>query len=141
MLRNQVADKLDHVKDNLQQLRKQATAANDFTNLTPIGSLVSQVQMLSGEVRHAQQGYSGWVAPIAINESKLNSLYDYDYAFVSGVFQLDDASSPGKLDYDITNPNSVQNVVSQFVRTVADLRQKWSARMEAIEGVALGQES
>ncbi len=141
MLRNQVADKLDHVKDNLQQLRKQAATANDFTNLTPIGSLISQVQALSGEVRHAQQGYSGWVAPIAINESKLNNLYDYDCAFVSGVFQLDDASSPGKLDYDSTNPNSVQTAISQFVRAVADIRQKWSARMEAIEGVALRQGS
>jgi hypothetical protein len=141
MLRNQVADKLDHVKDNLQQLRKQVAAANDFNNLTPIGSLVSQVQTLSGEVRHAEQGYSGWVAPIAINESKLNSLYDYDYAFVSAVFQLDDASSPSKLSYDSTAPNSVQTALSQLSRSVADIRQKWSVRMETIKGIAVGQGS
>jgi len=141
MLRNQVADKLDHVKDNLQQLRKQVATANDFTNLTPIGSLISQVQGLSGEVRHAQQGYSGWVAPIAINEGKLNSLYEYDFAFVSAVFQLDDATSPGKLNYDSTAPNSIQTSVSQFSRSVADIKQKWSVRMETIEGIALRQGS
>ena len=141
MLRSQVADRLDHVKDNLQQLRQQAATANDFTNLTPIGSLISQIQTLSGEVRHAQQGYSGWVAPIAINESKLNSLYDYDYSFVSSVFQLNEASSPGKLAYDSANPNSVRASISQFSSTVADMRQKWSARMEAIEGIALRQGS
>jgi len=141
LLRNQVADKLDHVKDNLQQLRKQVAAANDFNNLTPIGSLMAQVQTLSGEVRHAQQGYSGWVAPLAITESKLNALYEYDYAFVSAVFQLDDASAPGKLNYDSTAPNSVQTAVSQFSRSVADIRQKWSARLEAIEGIALRQGS
>jgi hypothetical protein len=137
MLRNQTADKLDHVKDNLQQLRKQVASANDLNNLTPIGSLIAQVQTLSGEVRHAQQGYSGWVAPIAINESKLNSLYEYDYAFVDSVFQLDDSTSPGKLSYDSTAPNSIQVTVSQLSRSVADIRQKWSTRLEAIEGVAL----
>lgn len=137
LLRNQVADRLDRVKDNLQQLRKQASNANDFTNLAPIGSLISQVQTLSGEVRHAQQGYSGWVAPMVIDEGKLNDLYDYDYAFVNSVFQLEEASSPEKLVYDSTAPNSVRASVSQFSRTVADIRQKWSARIEAIEGIAL----
>jgi hypothetical protein len=139
LLRNQVADKLDHVKDNLQQLRKQVATNNDLTNLTNVGSLIAQVQTLSGEVRHAAQGYAGWVAPIQINEDKLNKLYDYDYSFVSAVFQLDQATSPGSLTYDTTAPNSVQATLSGFVRSVADIRQKWSQRMEAIEGIALGQ--
>ena len=137
--RNQVADKLDHVKDNLQQLRKQVAAANDFTNLTNVGSLMAQVQTLSGEVRHAGQGYAGWVAPIQINEDKLNKLYDYDYSFVSSVFQLDQATSPGTLTYDSSAPNSVQTALNGFIRSVADIKQKWSQRMEAIEGIALGQ--
>lgn len=137
ILRNQVADKLDHVKENLQQLRKRAASANDFTSLTPIGSLISQVQGLGGEVRHAQQGYSGWVAPVAMNEDKLNSLYEYDYAFVNSVFQLDAATTPDKLIYDSTAPNSVQPVIAQLSRTLADIKQKWSVRMEAIEGIAL----
>jgi len=139
LLRNQVADKLDHVKDNLQQLRKQMAASNDFTNLTSVGSLMAQVQTLSGEVRHAAQGYAGWVAPIRIDEDKLNKLYDYDYSFVSAVFQLDDSTSPGKLTYDTTAPNSIQTTLGGFVRSVADIRQKWSQRVEAIEGIALGQ--
>ena len=139
LLRNQVADRLDHAKDNLQQLRKQVAAGNDFTNLTVVGSLISQVQALSGEVRHAAQGYAGWVAPIQINEDKLNKLYEYDYSFVSAVFQFDDATSPGKLTYDSSAPNSVQTAVSGFAKTVADIRQKWSQRTETIEGIALGQ--
>ena len=138
LLRNQVADKLDHVKDNLQQLRKQVAAGNDFTNLTSVGSLIAQVQTLSGEVRHAGQGYAGWVAPIQVNEDRLNKLYDYDYSFVSAVFQLDQATSPGTLTYDASAPNSVQTALDGFVRSVADIRQKWSQRVEAIEGIALG---
>jgi len=137
LLRNQAADRLDKVKGNLEQLRKQATGAGDLTNLTGIGSLISQTQGLSGEVRHAAQGYAGWVAPITINEDKLNKLYDYDFSFVSSVLQLDEATSPGKLNYDGSAPNSIQATLGQLSRSLIDLRQKWSIRMEAIEGIAL----
>ena len=139
LLRNQMADKLDHVKDNLQQLRKQVAAGNDLNNLTSVGSLIAQVQTLSGEVRHAAQGYSGWVAPIQMNEEKLNKLYEYDYSFVSAVFALDQATAPGSLTYDSTAPNSIQTALSGLGRSVADIKQKWSQRVEAIQGVALGQ--
>jgi hypothetical protein len=137
MLRNQVADALDRVKGNLEQLRKQVAESGDFTNLTSVGSLVSQVQGLSGEIRHAQQGYSGWVAPIAINEDKLNKLYGYDYDFVSSVFQLEGATAPGKLTYDSAAPNAIQASVKELVDTLQGIREKWSERMETIEGISL----
>lgn len=139
LLRNQVADRLDKVRDNLQQLRKQVASSGDFTNLTSVGSVISQVQALSGEVRHAGQGYAGWVAPIQVTDDKLNKLYDYDYSFVSAVFQLDDATSSGRLVYDSAAPSSIQAAIGGFVRDVADIKQKWSQRIEAIEGIALGQ--
>ncbi|MDG6917680.1 MAG: hypothetical protein JRM85_08830 [Nitrososphaerota archaeon] len=139
LLRNQVADKLDHVRENLQQLRKQIASSNDFTNLGAIGSLIAQVQTLSGEVRHAAQGYAGWVAPIQITDDKLNKLYEYDYSFVSAVWQLDHASAPGTLTYDPAAPNLIQGTLNGFSRSVTDIRQKWSQRVEVIEGVALGQ--
>jgi hypothetical protein len=137
LLRNQMADRLDRAKGNLEDLRKQLAAGNDFTNLSAVGSLIWQVQTASGEIRHAQQGYSGWVAPIVIHEDKLNKLYDYDYAFVSAVLQLESATAPGTLVYDPAAPNAIQATVSQLSRSVADIKQKWSARMEAIEGIAI----
>jgi len=137
LLRNQVADRLDKVKANLEQLRKQMAAATDFTNLTAVGSLISQVQTLSGEIRHAAQGYAGWVAPITINEDKLNKLYEYDYAFVSAVFQLDESTAAENLSYDSTAPSPIQTSLGQLSKSLADVRQKWSLRMETIEGIAL----
>ena len=137
LLRNQVADKLDHVKDNLQQLRKQVAAANDLNSLTAVGSIIAQVLTLSGEVRHAAQGYSGWVAPIQMNDDKLNKLYDYDYSFVSAVWQLDQTTQG--MTYDSTAPNAVQATTAALGKSVADIRQKWSVRLEAIQGIALGQ--
>jgi len=51
----------------------------DYTNLTNVGSQIFQLQQIAGEVRHAEQGYSGWVASITIDQDRLNQLYDNDY--------------------------------------------------------------
>jgi hypothetical protein len=137
LLRNQMADKLDHAKSNLETLRKSLVAANDFTNLTNLGSVIWQIQGMSGEIRHAAQGYSGFVAPISINEDKLNSLYDYDLAFVNAVLQLDSSTAPGTLTYDPTAPNAIQTAITQLIQAVYDIKQKWTTRLEAIEGIAI----
>jgi hypothetical protein len=135
MLRNQVADKLDQTRANLENLRKQMVNAGDFTNLTPVGSLIFQIQQVSGEVRHAQQGYSGFVANISINADRLNKLYEYDYNFVNSAFQLFNATSPQNLIYDPTAASSVQTKVSAISSALADFKSQWSVRMEAVENI------
>ncbi|MBI3859641.1 MAG: hypothetical protein HY296_05305 [Thaumarchaeota archaeon] len=137
MLRNQVADRLDRAKGNLEQLRKQVAGADDLNNLTSVGSLISQVQRLSGEVRHAAQGYAGWVAPIQVNEDKLNKLYEYDYSAVSTVFQFEESTTPERVGYDAGSPNDLKATLEKLSKTVSDIRGTWAMRMETIEGVAL----
>lgn len=135
MLRNQVADKLDLARANLETLRKQMVAAGDFTNLSTVGSLIFELQGLSGQVRHAQQGYSGFVASISVNEPQLNKLYEYDYNFVNSAVQLLNATSPQNLVYDPTAPASILTKVSAISSTEATFKQNWSVRMEAVENI------
>ncbi|MDA4121904.1 MAG: hypothetical protein OK456_01840 [Thaumarchaeota archaeon] len=135
LLRNQVADKLDASKANLEGLRKQMATAGDFTNLTAVGSLISQIQGMSGVVRHAQQGYSGFVATISINQDKLNKLYENDYAFVSSAVQLQSLTTAPALVYDTTAPNSIQIGLSKVTAAISDFNQKWSVRMESVENI------
>lgn len=137
MLRNQVADKLDSAKANLEQLRKKIVGAGDYTNVTSIGSVISQIQQTSGEVRHAQQGYSGFVAPIKIDQDKLNRLYDYDYAFVNAAVQLASATSLTSISYDPTSPGSIQAAVSKISDSLADFKQKWAARMQVVQNIGV----
>ena len=54
---------------------------------------------------------------------------------MSQVFQLDDATA--SLNYDASAPNSIQTSLGQFTKTVFDLGQKWSRRIDMIEGIAL----
>lgn len=135
LLRNQVADKLDQSKENLEALRKQMAGAGDFTNLSAVGSLISQVQQFSGEVRHAPQGYSGLAAAISIDEAKLNSLYQFDYDFVSSSISVLNGTST--LVYDPSSPGSILAPLSTISRNLLDLKRKWSARIEAISNIQL----
>jgi hypothetical protein len=139
MLRNQVADKLNAAKANLEGVRKQMATAGDFSNLTNVGSLISQLQQMAGEVRHAEQGYSGWVAGITIDQSRLNQLYNYDYDFVASAFALVTATSPPNLTYDPANAASVMAVLARVGAAMSDFKQKWGVRMEAVKGVLVKQ--
>ncbi len=133
LLRHQVADKVDQAKVNLEAYRKQMVVAGDFASLSSVGSLIFELQELSGKVRYAQQGYAPLVAAISINEDKLNALYNYDYEFVNSALSLVEATS--KLQYDqaaaLSNKSSLDAVSSAMV----DFKRKWSVRLEAIEGV------
>jgi hypothetical protein len=139
MLRNQVADKLNAAKANLEDVRKQMSTAGDYSNLTNIGSLIFQLQQIAGEVRHAEQGYSGWVASISIDQNRLNQLYDYDYDFVASAFALVAATSSPNLVYDPTNAASVMTSLARVGAAISDFKQKWGVRMEAVKGILVKQ--
>jgi hypothetical protein len=135
LLRNQVADKLDLAKGNLEGLRKQMVLAADFNNLTSVGSLISQLQQFSGEIRHAQQGYSGIAASFSFDDARLNKLYEYDYDFVSAAMQLSTFTLPSNLFYDPTNPASILPKLTTLQSMIQDFKQKWAVRIEAVENI------
>ncbi|MGH9920434.1 MAG: hypothetical protein ACRD6W_16390 [Nitrososphaerales archaeon] len=139
MLRNQVADKLNAAQANLEGVRKQMASAGDFTNLTNVGSLIFQLQQIAGEVRHAEQGYSGWVASVTIDQNRLNQLYDYDYDFVASAFALVAATSAPTLSYDPGSPASVMAPLARVGAAMSDFKRKWGVRMEAVKGILVKQ--
>jgi hypothetical protein len=135
LLRNQVADKIDLAKANLEGLRKQMVLASDFTNLGTVGSLISQFQQFGGEIRHSQQGYSGFAATFSFDDARLNKLYEYDYAFVNAALALQNNTSPPSLVYDPANAASVQTQLQKLQALVSDFKVKWSQRVEAVENI------
>jgi len=138
LLRNQVADKIDLSKSNLEGLRKQMVLASDFTNLTTVGSLISQFQQFSGEVRHSQQGYSGFAATFSFSDARLNQLYEYDYAFVNAAIALVNNTSAPTLSYDTVNAASIQPQLQRLQSMIIDFKQKWAQRIEAVENILQG---
>jgi hypothetical protein len=138
ILRNQMADRLDRARENLELLRKRVALSGDYTDLVALGSLIAQIQALSGEVRHAAQGYSGFVAAVKVDETKLEALYNYDYSFVSAVLELQSSCEKLLQSYNPAVAGSLQAGLLSLSETVGDVKKKWSTRLEAIEGIAIG---
>ncbi|MEM0123877.1 MAG: hypothetical protein QXH39_06130 [Conexivisphaerales archaeon] len=132
LLRHQVADKLDQARKNLESVRKQMAIVGDVSNITNIGSLISQLQELGGKVLYAQQGYAPLVASIRIDDKKLNELYEYDYEFVNAAFTL--ASLTAGITYD---PSTIRSQIQTVSSAIDDFKNKWTIRIEAVEGIAL----
>lgn len=138
LLRNQLADMLDQARANLNVLRQRLASSGDMMNLSQVGSLVAQLQTLSGEIRHAQQGYSGFAAPISINDEKLESLYEYDYSFATSVMNIRDSTSQEKLKYDPSSPADLTMALTQLLKQVQDVRVLWSQRVKRMEKILIG---
>ena len=138
LLRNQLADVLDQARANLNILRQRLASSGDMMNLSQVGSLATQLQTLSGEIRHAQQGYSGFVTPISVNDEKLESLYEYDYSFATSIINIRDSTSQEKLKYDPSSPANLTMMLTQLIKQVQDVRVIWSQRIERMEKVLVG---
>lgn len=134
ILRKQVFDKLDSAKTVLESIRKAMTDKGEFSTLTPIGSMISQLQQISGEVFHSQQGSAGISPNIRIDENTLNKLYEYDYNFVSSaeqIFSTVNESMNGYLSGMITS----QAIAQKIGPLIEQFKHSWQQRLESVENI------
>ncbi len=133
LLRKQVSDKLNESKNKVEDLRKAVTAKGDFSNLTLIGSTISQIQQVSGVLQHSQQGSAGISPNIRIDEGVLNKLYEYDFNFVNTAEQVFSSCSSSTSEYN--SGKSVQEITSKISSMLDDLSHSWKQRLESVENI------
>lgn len=134
LLRKQVFDKLDSSKNNLESLRKSMVDKGEFTTLTSIGTIISQVQQVAGEVFNAQQGSAGISPNIRIDEGTLNKLYEYDYNFVNSAEQIFSTVTAAIGDY-AAGTTTAQAVAAKIGPLVDSFRSAWQQRLESVENI------
>jgi hypothetical protein len=59
ILRSQLADQMRVVRRNAEICRESLTKKMELDFLEDAGSLVNQIAMIEGKIRHAEQGYTG----------------------------------------------------------------------------------
>ena len=133
LLRKQVSDKLNESKNKVEDLRKAVTAKGDFSNLTLIGSTISQIQQVSGVLQHSQQGSAGISPNIRIDEGVLNKLYEYDFNFVNTAEQVFSSCSSSTSEYN--SGKSIQEITSKISSMLDDLSHSWKQRLESVENI------
>jgi hypothetical protein len=135
LLRVQVADKIKNARATLENTRQALVQASQFGSLNDLAPLMADLMRLEGQIRHAEQGYTGISPSVRVNPQQLDRLYEYDFGFAQAADQLAQTINP--LAALATGPNSSQvgAVIATARGQVNQLDQAFRARMQAIEGI------
>jgi hypothetical protein len=136
-IRIQVADRIKNARTTIENSRSALSNANQFQALNDLAPVIADLLRLEGQIRFAEQGYTGFTPAIRINPQQLDRLYEYDYGFVQAADQLNQTVS--SLPTLATGSNSAQ--VTALVTTtrgqVSQLEHAFKARLQVIEGIRI----
>jgi len=135
ILRRQIADKVHASLDDLNSLRQQLVLANEFTSLTTIATVLSDLQTLEGRIRHAEQGFSGISPAVRITQARQDQLYEYDYGFAQAAEALRAATGPLQSAIAAHDNAAITAQVEVIRGLVARLRAAFEVRMATVEKV------
>jgi len=133
MLRIQIANKLKDFRGQLENARGTLTSSYQLKALEPLGTVILKTQSLEGQVRHAEQGYSGLVADVKVLEPQMNKLYEWDAFLLDGVAGLSQMAA--QLETDAPgDAGKVLAGIQGIGKSLADIEATFKRRMNVITG-------
>ena len=136
ILRIQIYEITKRLRTDLEMVREAATQSPGLS-LSSLGNVMFELQGIEAKVRHAEQGYSGFVAAIRIEEQELDRLYEYDYAMIDG---LDRAAADVPALQAAVSANDKAAFDGAVIKIRADLRafdEAWSTRTKVVTGTGV----
>jgi len=133
MLRIQIANKLKDFRGQLENARGTLTSNYQLKAMEPLGAAILKTQSLEGQVRHAEQGYSGLVADIKVLEPQLGKLYEWDAFLLDGVASL--SGMAAQLESDAAGDGTkVLDGIKAITKSLGEIETTFKRRMNAITG-------
>jgi len=136
-LRIQVADKVKNARATVENSRTALTNSNQFQALYDLAPIISDLLRLEGQIRFAEQGYTGISPAVRVNPQNLDRLYEYDYGFAQAADQLNQTIAPLPGLASGSNPGAVSALVATARSQVNQLDQAFKARLQVIEGIRI----
>jgi hypothetical protein len=134
-LRTQVANNVDRILASLQDTRATMSRMNEYAGMTDLATVLSDLQVLSGRIRHAEQGYSGISANIRFQQSRLDQLYEYDYGFVQASDQLAALAPPIQAAAQAGDTAALSTSIQALRGQTQVLQNAFNVRIRAVEGI------
>lgn len=137
ILRRQVADKVKNARTTMENARAALTNSGQFGALNDLAPLIADLLRLEGQIRAAEQGYTGISPAVRINPGQLDRLYEYDYGFAEAADQLNTtiAQLPAAAAGSGGAPSAVPGLVAAARGQISQIDQAFKARLQVIEGV------
>jgi len=137
ILRREIADKVKAARLTIENARTALTNAGQFATLTDLAPLIADLLKMEGQIRAAEQGYTGFSPAVRVRPQQLDRLYEYDYGFAQAADQLNQgvASLPGLLGGPSPNPAGVPAVLTAARSALSQLDTAFKARLQVVEGI------
>lgn len=135
MLRLQVAGKVHQSVVTMTDARTALANAGNFAALTTLSEALTDLQRLEGEIRHAEQGYSGISPATRVRPEQLDRLYEYDYGFASAADQLNQTLAPLRDGGGDPKSAGTAQALTTVRAQVRQLESAFRARMNAVQGI------
>jgi hypothetical protein len=135
LLRIQTADKIRNARSTMENARSSLSNAGQYGALNDLAPLIADLQRLEGEIRNAEQGYTGISPSVRINPQQLDRLYEYDYGFVVAADQVNQTVGTLPAAAMAGDSSGVNTVVARARAQIGQLEQAWKASIQAIEGI------
>ncbi|MGB9635944.1 MAG: hypothetical protein ACPL1Y_01675 [Thermoplasmata archaeon] len=133
LLRIQLADKLKQARQDVESCRRILVENYETKHLEKIGNLSALIQKIEGDLRHAEQGYSGISPTLQIKEEELNKLYEFDYAMASLIENIKNEVIALKTTVN-SNPDGIPDAISKVREMLADFEHTFKRRIKYITG-------
>ncbi len=136
LLRRQVADRIKNVRLTVENARSSLTNAGQFNALNDLAPLVADLMRVEGQIRAAEQGYTGISPAVRINPGQLDRLYEYDYGFAEAADQLSQTVAPlATLAMTPGASGSVATLLASARNQLSQIDQAFKARIQVIENI------
>lgn len=136
LLRREVADRLRNIRSTVENARSVLSNSGRFTALNELAPLLADLLRLEGQVRAAEQGYTGLSPAVRIKPVELDRLYEYDYGFARAADQLSRTVAPlAELTSTSAGTSSVDAVLTAARNQLQQIDQAFRARVQVIEGI------
>jgi hypothetical protein len=133
LLRLQVADRVKRAGGIVTTARASLANAGDFSHLNDLAQLASELNVLEGQIRHAEQGYTGISPAVRMNMTALDKLYEYDYGFVEAADTLTKALAP--LNAPTPSTADAAGAIQDARGLIRQLQATFQARTKAVQGI------
>jgi len=137
ILRREVADKVKAARTTIENARSALTNAGQFSVLMDLSPLVADLLRVEGQIRAAQQGYTGFSPAVRVKPEQLDRLYEYDYGFAQAADQLNQTITaiPALIGGPSPNPSAIPGVLTTARGQLSQLDAAFKARLQVVEGI------
>jgi hypothetical protein len=128
--REHLANRLRAIKAPLTELMRELTSSGRLFEVGPLDRMIKKLDKAENRLRFASYGYSGFFDTVKIQQSQLESIYQFDLALVDQVDKLE--AKAGELKSRSALPEGLKAAAAELEELIDQLDRTFDQRYQAI---------